>query len=61
MTVLANEQVKFININTIYFFSKVDSQGKSWRSGAVVEKKLMKQWFLKITNYAEVKKIISTY
>jgi leucyl-tRNA synthetase len=39
-TVLANEQV--------------DAQGKSWRSGALVEKKRMKQWFLKITKYNEV-------
>ncbi|WP_009634198.1 leucine--tRNA ligase [Synechocystis sp. PCC 7509] len=38
-TVLANEQV--------------DSAGKSWRSGAVVERKLLRQWFLKITDYAE--------
>lgn len=38
-TVLANEQV--------------DSKGKSWRSGAVVEKKMLKQWFLGITKYAE--------
>lgn len=38
-TVLANEQV--------------DQQGKSWRSGALVEKKLLKQWFLKITDFAE--------
>ncbi|KAK7514983.1 hypothetical protein IWZ03DRAFT_382191 [Phyllosticta citriasiana] len=38
-TVLANEQV--------------DSQGKSWRSGAKVEKKLMKQWFLRITAFKE--------
>ncbi len=37
-TVLANEQV-------------VD--GKGWRSGAFVEKRYLKQWFLKITNYAE--------
>ncbi len=37
-TVLANEQV-------------VD--GKGWRSGAVVEKREMSQWFLKITEYAE--------
>lgn len=37
-TVLANEQV-------------VD--GKGWRSGAIVEKKNLKQWFLKITDYAE--------
>ncbi|MFU7500456.1 MAG: leucine--tRNA ligase [Candidatus Tisiphia sp.] len=37
-TVLANEQV-------------VD--GRGWRSGALVEKRQLKQWFLKITNYAE--------
>ena len=39
-TVLANEQV--------------DANGRSWRSGAVVEKKYLEQWFLKITDYAEV-------
>ncbi len=38
-TVLANEQV--------------DSEGKSWRSGALVEKRLLRQWFFKITDYAE--------
>ncbi|WP_269623499.1 leucine--tRNA ligase [Prochlorococcus marinus] len=38
-TVLANEQV--------------DINGKSWRSGAIVQKKELKQWFLKITDYAE--------
>ncbi|KAG0201341.1 hypothetical protein BGX28_005813 [Mortierella sp. GBA30] len=38
-TVLANEQV--------------DSEGKSWRSGAVVEKRKLRQWFFKITDYAE--------
>ena len=38
-TVLANEQV--------------DADGKSWRSGAVVEKRLLRQWFLKITDYAD--------
>ncbi|WP_323722440.1 leucine--tRNA ligase [Candidatus Fokinia crypta] len=37
-TVLANEQV-------------ID--GKGWRSGAVVEKKMLTQWFFKITNFAE--------
>jgi len=38
-TVLANEQV--------------DSEGRSWRSKAKVEKRLLTQWFLKITDYAE--------
>ncbi|CBN58648.1 MULTISPECIES: leucine--tRNA ligase [Kamptonema] len=38
-TVLANEQV--------------DSEGRSWRSGAIVERKMLRQWFLKITDYAE--------
>ena len=37
-TVLANEQV-------------ID--GKGWRSGAVVEKKEIDQWYLKITDYAQ--------
>ena len=38
MTVLANEQV-------------VD--GRGWRSGAVVEKRRLEQWFLKITAFAQ--------
>ncbi|AFY72191.1 leucyl-tRNA synthetase [Synechococcus sp. PCC 7502] len=38
-TVLANEQV--------------DSDGRSWRSGAKVEKRKLRQWFFKITDYAD--------
>jgi leucyl-tRNA synthetase len=38
-TVLANEQV--------------DANGKSWRSGAVVEKRKLKQWFFKIRDFAD--------
>lgn len=38
-TVLANEQV--------------DKDGRSWRSGAVVEQRMLEQWFAKITSYAD--------
>jgi len=38
-TVLANEQV--------------DAEGRGWRSGALVERRQISQWFLKITQYAE--------
>ncbi|KAF2443616.1 leucyl-tRNA synthetase [Karstenula rhodostoma CBS 690.94] len=38
-TVLANEQV--------------DANGYSWRSGAKVEKKMLRQWFLKIKEFQE--------
>jgi leucyl-tRNA synthetase len=38
-TVLANEQV--------------DSNGRSWRSGAVVEKTRLKQWFFRITEFQD--------
>ena len=37
-TVLANEQV---------------IEGRGWRSGALIEKKEISQWFMKITDYAE--------
>ena len=37
-TVLANEQVV---------------EGRGWRSGALIEKKKLSQWFLRITDYAE--------
>ena len=38
-TVLANEQI--------------DAKGRSWRSGAVAERKVLSQWMLKIRQYAD--------
>ena len=32
---------------------QIDEDGKSWRSGALVEKKLLKQWFIKSSYYAK--------
>lgn len=46
-TVLANEQV--------------DTEGYSWRSGAKVERKYLNQWFLKISDYAEVCMLLRKY
>lgn len=39
LTVLADEQI--------------DDNGRSWRSGAVVEKKLLKQWYIRTTAYSK--------
>lgn len=38
---------------TVLADEQVDEEGRSWRSGAVVEQKYMKQWFLKATDYSE--------
>ena len=31
----------------------MDDRGRSWRSGGIVEKKMLEQWFLKITAYGK--------
>ncbi|XP_053489842.1 probable leucine--tRNA ligase, mitochondrial [Ictalurus furcatus] len=38
---------------TVLADEQVDENGCSWRSGAHVEQKLLRQWFIKTTNYAK--------
>ena len=32
---------------------QIDDQGRSWRSGALAEKKMLSQWFVRTTRLAE--------
>lgn len=38
---------------TVIANEEVDAEGRAWRSGALVERKVLKQWFFRITAYAE--------
>ncbi len=38
---------------TVLAAEQVDSEGRSWRSGALVEERMMPQWYLKISEFAD--------
>ncbi|KAK0082807.1 hypothetical protein PV326_007021 [Microctonus aethiopoides] len=54
---LAYQSEAFVNWDpidqTVLADEQVNHDGKSWRSGAKVEKKLLKQWFIKTTAFAK--------
>eukprot|EP01129_Flabellula_baltica_P011492 TRINITY_DN5044_c0_g1_i2.p1 TRINITY_DN5044_c0_g1~~TRINITY_DN5044_c0_g1_i2.p1 ORF type:complete len:874 (-),score=197.94 TRINITY_DN5044_c0_g1_i2:11-2632(-) len=56
-TGLAYQKYSYVNWdpvdNTVLANEQVDAEGRSWRSGAIVEKKELKQWYFKLTQFAD--------
>jgi valyl-tRNA synthetase len=40
---------------TVLADEQIDETGRSWRSGAIVEKKYLKQWFIRTRAFTKVK------
>ena len=54
-TVRYNHEIILIKpLSLVLAFEQIDENGNSWRSGAKIEKKYLKQWFIKSTYFTKV-------